>query len=118
MSIRIKRAYEPPSPEDSTRILVDRVWPRGLTRERLQISQWMREIAPSTGLRKDFCHDPEKWDEFVRRYYDELDGKPEQVQQLLEIAAQGTLTLVYGARDETYNQAAALKHYLEKSIQG
>src|SRR5574340_712153 len=115
MSIRIKRAYVPPSPDDGTRILVDRVWPRGMTREKLNISQWMREIAPSTKLRKDFCHDPEKWDGFVKSYFAELDEKPELVRQLRALASAGTLTLVYGAKDETYNQAAALKQYLEKS---
>lgn len=114
MTIRIKRAYVPPSPDDGTRILVDRVWPRGMTREKLNITQWMRDIAPSTQLRKDFCHDPEKWDGFVKAYFAELDGKPELVQRLRDIASRGTLTLVYGAKEETYNQAAALKLYLEK----
>lgn len=114
MPTRIKRAYVPPSPEDGTRILVDRVWPRGLTREKLQIANWMKEIAPSTQLRKDFCHDPEKWDGFVKSYFAELDEKPNLVRELLEISSRGTLTLVYGAKDETYNQAAALKMYLEK----
>ncbi|MHB0922993.1 MAG: DUF488 domain-containing protein [Bellilinea sp.] len=113
MAIRIKRAYEPPYPEDGTRILVDRVWPRGVTRERLQIQSWMKEIAPSTPLRQEFCHDPAKWDAFVESYFAELDEKPDLVSQLLEIASRGTLTLVYGARDQTYNQAAALKQYLE-----
>lgn len=113
MPIRIKRAYEPPSPEDGTRILVDRVWPRGVTREKLHIALWMREIAPSTALRKDFCHDPEKWDVFLKVYFAELDDKPDLVSDLLDIASRSTLTLVYGAKDETYNQAAALKQYLE-----
>lgn len=113
MSIRIKRAYVPPSPDDGTRILVDRVWPRGMTREKLNISQWMRDIAPSTQLRKDFCHDPEKWDGFVKSYFAELDGKPELVRRLREFASSGTLALVYGAKDEIFNQAAALKQYLD-----
>lgn len=116
MAIRIKRAYEPISPEDGTRILVDRIWPRGVTRERLQIHSWMKEIAPSAPLRKEFCHDPEKWNDFVSSYYVELDGKSDLVQQLLEISSRGTLTLVYGARDQIYNQAAALKQYLESKF--
>lgn len=113
MAIRIKRAYEPPSSGDGSRILVDRVWPRGVTRERLLIAEWMKEIAPSTPLRQEFCHDPAKWDAFVENYFAELDGKPRLVNQLVEIASQGTLTLVYGAKDVTYNQAAALKQYLD-----
>ena len=113
MAIRIKRAYEPSSPDDGTRILVDRVWPRGVTREKLQIQSWMKEVAPSTPLRQEFCHDPEKWDAFIHSYFIELDGKFDQVSRLLEIASHGTLTLVFGAKDVTYNQAAALKQYLE-----
>lgn len=116
MAIRIKRAYQPPSSEDGIRILVDRLWPRGVSRDKLQIQTWMKEIAPSTPLRQEFCHDPEKWDAFVENYFAELGEKPDLVHQLLDIASQGTLTLVYGAKDETYNQAAALKMYLDSKI--
>lgn len=116
MPIRIKRAYLSPSPEDGTRILVDRLWPRGISREKLQIQTWMKEIAPSTPLRQEFCHDPEKWEFFLAAYFAELDAKPDLVGQLHEFASRGTLTLVYAARDETYNQAAALKQYLEKNL--
>lgn len=114
MPIRIKRAYLPAEPDDGVRILVDRLWPRGLTREKLSIETWMKEIAPSNEVRKAFCHDPALWDTFISHYFEELDHQPELVSQLRNIAANGTLTLVYGARDEVYNQAAALKQYLEK----
>jgi len=116
MAIRISRAYDPTSNEDGTRILVDRLWPRGLTKEKLQIIAWMKEVAPSNALRKEFHHDPTRWDEFRAAYFAELDANPQAVQTLLDYASKGTLTLIYGARDRVYNQAAVLKQYLEKYL--
>jgi uncharacterized protein YeaO (DUF488 family) len=118
--IRIKRAYEPPADEDGERVLVDRVWPRGLTKERLKVDAWLRDIAPSTTLRKWFAHDPARWSEFRRRYRDEL-KTPEQRELLddLAVRARGRrLTLVYGAKDEEHNQAVVLRDALEERIAG
>ena len=114
MPIRIKRAYEPPTADDGVRILVDRLWPRGLTREKLQITAWLKEVAPSNALRQQVHHNPDQWDRFVAAYYRELDANPQAVQTLLDYARQGTLTLVYGARDTVHNQAMVLKQYLEE----
>ncbi len=114
MSIKIKRAYEPASPGDGTRILVDRLWPRGLSKEKLKLDAWMKELAPSTELRKWFHHDVGNWAEFERRYFKELGQQPEKVDELRKQAKRHTVTLVYGARDETHNDAVALKKYLEK----
>jgi uncharacterized protein YeaO (DUF488 family) len=113
MGLKIKRAYEPPAKSDGFRILVDRVWPRGVTKEKLQADLWLREIAPSTELRTWFGHEPEKWDEFRRRYQAELEQKPELVAQIAEQLRQCPVTLVYGAKDEEHNQAVALKEFLE-----
>lgn len=112
--IRIKRVYEPPSPRDGARFLVDRVWARGRTREALKIDGWAKDAAPSTALRRWFGHDPRKWDEFRRRYFAELDSKPEAWRPLVEAARRRTVTLLYGARDEAHNNAVALKDYLER----
>lgn len=113
MQIWLKRAYEEPGDNDGLRILVDRVWPRGRSKEDLQLDAWLKESAPSTELRRWFGHDPEKWDEFKRRYFSELDGRREAVEGLLSKAKRGPVTLVYGARDERHNNAVALKEYLE-----
>ncbi len=110
--IRIKRAYEPPSPRDGTRVLVDRLWPRGVKKADAGISQWMKEVAPSSELRKWFGHDPQRWQEFRRRYKAELAQKTELVGQLRELAEQGPLTLVYSAHDEAHNQAVVLRETL------
>lgn len=112
MDIRTKRVYDPATPDDGLRVLVDRIWPRGMTKERLQIHLWLKEIAPSTALRKWFGHDRSKWEAFKRRYFAELDAKPELVQQLLAEAAKGRVTLLFSARDAECNQAVALKEYL------
>ncbi len=112
--IRIKRAYEPAAPGDGERVLVDRVWPRGVSRQALQIAGWERALAPSTALRRWFGHDPARWDEFVRRYREELQA-PEQQARLdaqAERARQQTVTLVYGARDEEHDQAIVLRDVL------
>ncbi len=112
--IRLRRAYEPPGKDDGTRILVDRVWPRGVSKEDLQLDFWAKNIAPSTELRRWFDHDPEKWSEFRRRYSEELDENDEAVAELLSKVEGKRLTLVYGARDEQHNNAVALKEYLSE----
>lgn len=108
----IKRAYEAPSPQDGTRVLVDRMWPRGLKKTDASIAQWMKEIAPSTQLRKWFGHDPRKWEEFQRRYKVELEAKDELLGELKELAKNGPVTLVYSAHDEAHNQAVVLRDKL------
>ncbi len=113
MTIRTRRAYEPAGADDGQRILVDRVWPRGRTREVLAIDDWLRDVAPSDELRRWFHHAPARWDEFRRRYFAELDAHPEAVRRLREAARRGAVTLLYSARDEEHNNAVALKEYLE-----
>ena len=111
-NIRIKRAYEEPDAEDGERILVDRLWPRGLTKERARIDLWLKNVAPSTELRKWFAHDPAKWPEFRSRYKEELKRNQEQVLLLKQEAAKGTVTLVYGAKDQQHNEAVILQTLL------
>lgn len=113
--IRLKRAYEPPSADDGTRILIDRLWPRGVRKDDAAIDEWMKEIAPSTELRKWFNHDPERWLEFQRRYTAELAQRTAELDRLRELARQGTLTLVYSAHDEVHNDAVVLKNLLSPS---
>ena len=112
MVINIKRVYEKPAQEDGTRILVDRLWPRGLTKEKAGVDVWLKEIAPSTALRHWFGHDPDKWAEFQKRYHEELKKNPAQVALLKEQAKNGAVTLVYGAKDEEHNEALVLKKLL------
>jgi len=112
--IRTKRAYEPPTAEDGTRFLVDRIWPRGVKKEALDIEGWLKQVAPSDDLRRWFGHDPEKWDEFRERYFAELESKQEALDPLRDAAEQGTVTLVYGAKDTEHNNAVALKAFLEE----
>jgi len=114
LRLAVKRAYEPPASSDGQRVLVDRVWPRGVKKEALALEDWMKELAPSTKLRKWFGHDPEKWGEFRKRYFRELDARPEAVAALLQRCAKSKVTLVYGAKDSAHNQAVALKDYLMK----
>lgn len=114
--IRVKRVYDPPAPDDGKRFLVDRLWPRGLKKEALQLDGWLKEVAPSDGLRKWFGHDPAKWEEFQRRYFAELEARPEAWQPLLEEARKGTVTLLFSARDEQHNNAVALKIFLEHKL--
>jgi len=114
MKIMIKRIYEGPAQEDGSRILVDRLWPRGLTKQKAKIDLWLKEIAPSTELRKWFGHDPEKWKEFRKRYYKELKTKSEQIQILKEYQRKGVVTLVYGAKDKEHNEALVLKELLNR----
>lgn len=110
--IRVKRAYETPSRSDGKRFLVDGLWPRGIKKDELAIEAWVREVAPSKELRQWFGHDPEKWADFRERYHEELDGNEEAWRPLLEAARKETITLVFGAKDETHNNAVALREYL------
>ncbi len=111
--IHVKRVYDHPEPDGSRRFLVDRVWPRGIKREALALDGWLRDVAPSDDLRRWFGHDPAKWEEFQRRYFKELDEKPETWQPIQEAARQGDVTLLFGARDTEHNQAVALSEYLQ-----
>ena len=110
--IRTKRVYEPANPHDGFRVLVDRVWPRGMTQAQVQADLWLKDVAPSTALRKWFGHDRSKWEVFKSRYFLELDAKSEAVAPLLDEAAKTRLTLLFSARDAEYNQAVALREYL------
>jgi len=112
MRVAIKRVYEEPDREDGMRILVDRLWPRGLSKEKAQVDLWLKDIAPSTELRKWFSHDPDKWTEFQARYRKELKSKAELLAELREKAAKGQVTLLYGAKDEVHNEAVVLKKLL------
>ncbi len=114
MGIQIKRVYDPPAKSDGFRVLVDRVWPRGVGKDKLKLDQWLKDIAPSTELRQWFGHDPEKWDDFRKRYFRELASHGEQVTYLRQKAAEGALTLIFAAKDAQHNNAVALKEYLER----
>jgi len=111
--MRVKRAYDLVEAEDGTRFLVDRLWPRGVSKARLHVAEWLKDAAPSTELRRSFGHDPDRWAEFCRRYFAELDAKPEVLAPIREALARGEVTLVYAARDRVRNNAVALKAYLE-----
>ena len=108
MTIRIKRVYDEPSEEDGTRILVDRLWPRGLTKEKAQVDLWLKEIAPTNDLRKWFAHDPARWTEFKTRYQAELKHNPEQMALLHQAIAKAHTTLLYAAKDTQHNEAVVL----------
>ena len=115
--ISIKRAYDPPASTDGVRILVDRVWPRGVSKETLKLDDWLKEVAPSTTLRKWFAHDPAKWSEFERKYFAELDANPSAWEHILESAKKHkSVTLIYSARDSDHNNARALKDYLARHL--
>jgi uncharacterized protein YeaO (DUF488 family) len=114
LSVSLKRAYETPGPDDGLRVLVDRLWPRGVSRAAAGIDVWLKEVAPSDALRTWFGHDPARWDEFRRRYREELDASPAAVAELRERAALGPITLVYSARDEAHNNAVVLREYIEE----
>ena len=111
MNISLKRAYEPPAETDGVRVLVDRLWPRGVTKSRARIDLWLKDVAPSTELRKWFGHDPDRWPEFQKKYRAELKGNP-ALSELREQSRQGKITLVYAARDELHNDAVVLKQVL------
>jgi uncharacterized protein YeaO (DUF488 family) len=111
--IKLKRAYDPPDKEDGFRVLADRIWPRGVKKEDLALDLWLKEIAPSSSLRKWFGHDPKRWPEFCQRYEVELKEKGDVIDSLKEKSDHGALTLVFSARDAEHNNAVALKKYLE-----
>jgi uncharacterized protein YeaO (DUF488 family) len=113
--IKLKRAYEKPDNDDGERILVERLWPRGLTKLQAKIGLWLKDVAPSTELRRWFGHDPEKWNEFRNRYQKELKQKDELIKLLMRKAKTGTITLIYAARDQEHNGALVLKQFLQKS---
>lgn len=113
MAVTIKRIYKTPEKDDGKRILVDRLWPRGLTKEKAQVDIWLKEIAPSTGLRKWFSHDTEKWEEFKVRYLKELENNEEAVAKLKDEINIEKVTLLYGAKDEEHNEATVLKKFIE-----
>ncbi len=110
--IAVKRAYDPPAAEDGLRVLVERLWPRGLSKQRARIDLWLKDIAPSTELRKWFAHDPTRWEEFQRRYRAELREKGDLVKLLRKPSREVRVTLVYAARDEAHNSALVLKRFL------
>ncbi len=112
MEIRVKRIYEPPEPGDGYRLLVDRLWPRGVSKESASLDAWMKEVAPSAELRRWFGHDPSRWPEFKRRYAAELGTRQDLVAEILSRARDGPITLIFSARDRDHNQAVALSAYL------
>ncbi len=112
MAVRLKRAYEPPESSDGYRVLIDRIWPRGVSKERAHLDEWARELAPSSDLRRWFGHDPARFEEFRRRYRDELAAQGEKLRELRGRARKGTLTLVYSARDTEHNDAVVLAELL------
>ncbi len=114
MDVRIKRAYEAPAASDGYRVLIDRIWPRGVSRARARLDEWAQELAPSTELRRWFDHDPARFDGFRRRYSQELAGQPDKLRELRRRARAGTLTLVYGARDSEHNDAVVLAEILRR----
>ena len=114
MHINIKRVYEEPKKDDGERILIDRLWPRGLTKEKAKVDLWLKDIAPSTTLRKWFGHEPSKWNEFKKKYHDELKDNTESVNKLKEELKKEKVTLIYGAKDKEHNDAVVLKEYFEQ----
>ncbi len=121
MMLKIKRVYDPPAQADGKRILIDRLWPRGLKKEDARIDEWMKEIAPSNELRQWFSHDPEKWVEFKRKFFKELDRQRTSVETIVGLSKKGTVTLLFGSKEERYNNAVALKEYIEslmKAVKG
>jgi uncharacterized protein YeaO (DUF488 family) len=116
VKVSIKRAYESPHPHDGYRVLVDRLWPRGVKKTDACINEWWKEVAPSTELRKWFSHDPAKWALFKQRYTDELEANCEELARLVSRAGHGPITLVYGAKDKQHNQAVVLKEFIETRI--
>ncbi|MDN5794295.1 MAG: DUF488 family protein [Intrasporangium sp.] len=114
-TVHIKRVYEDPSPEDGYRVLVDRVWPRGISKERAHVGEWHKEAGPTTELRKWFGHEPEKYEEFRRRYREELDGSAALTHLREIVADHDVVTLVYSAKDEEHNQAGVLAELLEEA---
>jgi len=118
MSIWLRRIYDEPTRNDGHRVLVDRIWPRGISKKDARIDAWLKEIAPSSDLRKWFGHSPEKWEAFKTRYFRELDSRPEAVQGLLDQVRRGRVTLVYAAKEQRFNNAVALRQYLNAALAG
>jgi uncharacterized protein YeaO (DUF488 family) len=114
--IQLKRAYEKPNESDGRRFLVERLWPRGVKKTSLPLEAWLKDVAPSTELRKWFSHDPARWNEFRKRYFAELEKAPEAWQPLVEAARKGTITLIYSSHDEEHNNAVALKDFLTAKL--
>ncbi|TXI10837.1 MAG: DUF488 domain-containing protein [Rhizobium sp.] len=112
MTLHIKRIYEPADGEDGTRILIDRLWPRGVSKEDAHVDAWLRDVAPSTGLRQWFGHDPDKWDEFRRRYLAELRNNTTAIEELRRHIGQSAATLLYGAKDTEHNNAVVLRDFM------
>jgi len=112
--IHLKRVYEAASNKDGARVLVERLWPRGIKKEDLVMEDWRKDAGPSDALRKWFSHDPAKWDSFKEKYFTELDTRPDAWEPILKLAARRTVTLLYSSRDEEHNNAVALKQYLER----
>lgn len=116
--IALKRAYDPPARADGARILVERLWPRGIKKADLELSAWNKDVAPSTALRQWFGHDPAKWEEFRKRYFAELRAHPDAATPLLAAARKGRVTLVFSSHDLEHNNAVALKQFLESKLKG
>lgn len=114
MKIKLKRVYENPSKDDGTRLLIDRLWPRGIKKENLKIDAWLKQVAPSTDLRKWYSHDLEKWPEFKKKYAAELKEHPEVLKPIKEALKKGTVTLLFSSKEVAHNHATFLKEYLEK----
>jgi len=114
MSIQLKRIYDNPAKADGRRVLVDRIWPRGLKKTEARVDEWLKEIAPSTALRKWFGHDPARWKEFKKRYSAELDDQREQLQEIADESRRQTVTLLFGTKDTKHNNAVVLKGYLQR----
>lgn len=112
--VKIKRVYDPPAHDDGVRVLIDRIWPRGLSKEHAAVGQWLKDAAPSTALRQWFGHDPARFEEFRRRYREELAERPEVMAELRRLARTGTLTLVFAARDTEHSNAAVLRELLAR----
>jgi uncharacterized protein YeaO (DUF488 family) len=115
-ALAIKRAYDPPAAADGKRLLVERLWPRGVKKEALKADAWLRDVAPSTELRKWFSHDPAKWAEFQRRYRAELDARPDAWQEILSAARAGKVTLLFSSHDTEHNNVVALREYLAPKL--
>ncbi len=115
MEIRTRRIYEPPTARDGTRVLVDGLWPRGISKQQARLDGWWRELAPSKALRQWFAHDPSRWEGFKERYFAELDAKHEASSALAETSRGGRLTLLFAARDPVHNNAVALREYLQRA---
>lgn len=116
--LKLKRAYDEDSPTDGTRFLVERLWPRGVSKAALHVDRWLKEVGPSTELRKWFSHDPAKWPEFRARYFRELDAQPDAWRPIVSAARRGTVTLVYSSHDTEHNNAVALQEYVRARIRG